>query len=156
MLFVESNLELLLLKSKNRVGVRTFLSVEEEEGLVKGNGVIVRRRRVGVVLGQSFGDDDGEGDDEESDDNTPEGILEGLLAADDAAQVNVLVLLPLRRAEQPALLRLVEVLAGGGGVVLLQRRRRPVPVGVPADPLVVLRRRRVDVVDLQRPSPVMP
>lgn len=135
------------------------MSVEEEEGLVKGNGVIIRRRRAGVALGQRYGDDSGQGEYEEGDDDSPDRILEGLLATHDAPQVNVLFLLPLRRrAQQPALLRLVQVGPGAGGaaVVALLRRRRPVPLRVPAaHPLEVLRRRRI-LNYLQRPSPLMP
>nr|GME18824.1 hypothetical protein Iba_scaffold21410CG0040 [Ipomoea batatas] len=52
-------------------GVRTFLSVEEEEGLVEGNGVIIRRRGAGVALGQRYGDDSGQGEYEEGDDDSP-------------------------------------------------------------------------------------
>jgi hypothetical protein len=66
------------------------------------------------------------------------------LLDDDAAEVEVLVLLlGLRRAEQPALLRLVQL------VVLLVLQRPAVDVHVAA--VIVLR----PVGDLERPAPVV-
>ena len=108
-------------------------------------GVLIGRRRAGLLVGDGLGDDDGEADEDEGADDAPEGPPQELALDDDAAEVDVLVLLlGLRRAEQPALLRLVQL------VVLLPRQRAAVQVHVAA--VVVLRR---PVGDLERPAPVV-
>uniref|UniRef100_A0A0A9DM86 Uncharacterized protein n=1 Tax=Arundo donax TaxID=35708 RepID=A0A0A9DM86_ARUDO len=123
-----------------------FLGVEEEERLVEGLGVLIVGRRAGLLVGDRLGDDDGETDKDEGADEGPEGPPEDLALDDDAAEVDVpVLLLGLRRAKQPALLRLVQL------VVLLPRQRAAVQVHVPA---VVVLRRPVGG-DLERPAPVV-
>ena len=90
--------------------VLTFLGVEEEERLAQRLGVLVRRRRAGSPAGDGIGDDDGEADDDEAGGEAPERPPQDLALDDDAAEVDVpVLLLGRRRAQQPALLRLVQL-----------------------------------------------
>lgn len=132
----------------------TFLGIEEEEGLVEGDGVVVGRRRPGLVGRNGLGDDDRQGDEEEGGGDAPQRPLEGLAAADYAAEVNVLALLLLvvLRPEEPALLGLVELV-----VVAAGRQGGPVdPVHLPAPVVVrVVARVRLPIY-LERATPVVP
>ena len=48
--------------------IHTFLCVEEEEGLVEGEGVVIRRRRRRLMIGQSLDDDGGKCNDHKHND----------------------------------------------------------------------------------------
>jgi hypothetical protein len=116
---------------------------------VERPGVLVGRRRAVPLVGDVLGDDDGEADEDEAGDEAIEGPPQNLALDDDAAEIDLPVLLPgLRRSQQPALLRLVQLV-----VEPPHRQRAAVQVHVLA--MVVLRR-PVDGGDLEGPAPVVP
>lgn len=115
------------------------MGVEEEESLAKGKGVVVGRRRAGLVAGHRLGDDNGEGDDGEEEEEGPESPLEEPALAHDAPQIHVLVLdAPLLLGSQkPALLHLVQAPTGLAVVVVVVIGQRSlVPVHVAVAPVV--------------------
>lgn len=68
------------------------MDIEEEEGLAECHSVIVERRQPRLVAWHGLDDDDGEGDREEGDNEDSSSPPEHLTAADDVAQIDVLVL----------------------------------------------------------------
>lgn len=120
----------------------TTLSIEEHEGFVEGEGVVIRRWVVVAVARHHLHDKGDEASQQSGKDDNSEGPLEYLPAYNYATQVHVfLLLLLLRRAQQPALLRLIQ----------RPRQRRPVQLlQIPA-PLLVSG--RLAGMDLQRPTP---
>lgn len=133
---------------RRKEGVRTSLGIEEHEGLVEGERVVVGRGAGRVVARHRLDDEGDETGEEAASDDGADGPEEELAADDNASEIDILLLLlPLvaRPRQEPALLRLVQLPRGG-------RQRRPVQVHVPA-PLVVRRRIRMD---LQRTPPRIP
>lgn len=53
-------------KKKEKERRLTFLGVEEEEGLVKSQSVVIRKERTGLGFGKRLDEDDGKSYDEES------------------------------------------------------------------------------------------
>jgi len=86
-----------------------FLGVEEEEGLVEGDGVVVGRGWLVVVAGDGFDDEGDEAGEEGADGESAECPDEELAADDDAAKIYVpfLLLFLFSGAQEPALLCLV-------------------------------------------------
>nr|GMC51473.1 hypothetical protein Iba_chr01cCG6620 [Ipomoea batatas] len=125
-------------------GTLTALSIEEHEGLVEGKRVIIRRRIGASVARHRLDDQDDQSDQNGGGEDAADSPLEHLPADNYAAQINIPLLLLLRGAQQPALLRLVQ----------RPRQRRPVQVlQVPA-PVVV--GGGIVGVDLQRAAPRVP
>ena len=91
-------------------GGLTFLGVEEEEGLVEGDGVVILRRRRRVVTWHGLDDEGHESSNEESGEKASQDVAEELAAADHASKVHILLLLLLGRAQEPALLSLLQPL----------------------------------------------
>jgi len=119
----------------------TSLGVEEHQGLVKGERVVVGRRVFVVVARDRVHDKRDESGEECGEENRAHGPYEDLAADDDAAEIHVLLLLLFAGSQEPTLLRLVQG----------PRQRRPVQVlQVPA-PLLL--RGGVRRIDLQRPTP---
>jgi hypothetical protein len=123
----------------------TSLRVEEHERLVQRLRVLVGRRRRRALVRDELDDHHDEADEDAEAEDGADGPHEDLAVDDDAAQVDVPLLLLARLVagpgQEPALLRLVQ----------LPHQRRPVQV--PA-PVVICR--RVGVGDLQRPAPGVP
>ena len=87
----------------------TLLGIEEEESFVEGESVIVWRGWRGLVLGQVFGNDNGKSNYKESNHKRPYGIFQGLVATHYASKIHIfLLLLPLIRTQQPALLGFIK------------------------------------------------
>jgi hypothetical protein len=107
--------------------------------------VLVGRRRRGALVRDELDDHDDEADEDAEAEDGADGPHEDLTVDDDAAEVDVPLLLlaglVAGPGQEPALLRLVQ----------LPHQRRPVQVAAP-----VVVRRRVGVGDLQRPAPGVP
>jgi hypothetical protein len=131
-------------RNRERDGL-TSLRVEEHERLVQRLRVLVGRRRRRALVRDELDDHHDEADEDAEAEDGADGPHEDLAVDDDAAQVDVPLLLLARLVagpgQEPALLRLVQ----------LPHQRRPVQV--PA-PVVICR--RVGVGDLQRPAPGVP
>lgn len=108
-------------------------------------GILVGRRRTWPVLGQGFSNNYGHADDDEGDEHSPQYPPQQLALADEAAQVNILILLlgSDLRLQQPTLLCLVEILPAAD--------RPGISVKVPA--LLVVG--GFIAMDLQWPAPVV-
>ena len=117
------------------------LGIEEHEGLVEGEGVVVGRGVFVAVAGDGVDDEGDEAGEEGGEEDCAEGPLEDLAADDDAAEIDVLLLLLLAGAKEPALLRLI------------QGTRQRCPVNVLQVPAPLVLRRRVRRVYLQRTTP---
>lgn len=132
------------MKEQRRVRKVTSLAVEEHEGLVEGEGVVVRGWMGMVVAWHHLDDEGDEAGQEGRDKQSAHRPDEDLAADDDAAQIHVLLLLLLAGAQQPALL----------GLVQRPRQRRPVQVLQIAAAVVVCG--GVRRVYLQGPTPRIP
>lgn len=107
--------------------------------------VLVGRRRRGALVRDELDDHDDEADEDAEAEDGADGPHEDLAVDDEAAEVDVPLLLlaglVAGPGQEPALLRLVQ----------LPHQRRPVQVAA-----AVVVRRRVGVGDLQRPAPGIP
>lgn len=65
-----------------------FLGVEEEEGLVEGDGVVVEKGWLVVVVGDDFDNESDEAEEEGKDSEGVEGPDEELAANNDVAKIN--------------------------------------------------------------------
>lgn len=124
----------------------TSLGVEEHEGLVECESVVIRRRVRVFVAGNSLDDEGYESGEERRDEQCSDRPYEDLAADNDATQIHVLLLLLLpRRTQKPALLGLVQRPRRQGSSVEVLEVPAPVVVGG-----------GVSRIDLQRAPPGIP
>ena len=100
-------------RRKKEGGELTSLGVEEHERLVQRLRVLVGRRRRRALVRYELDDHHDEADEDAEAEDGADGPHEDLAVEDDAAEVDVLLLLLARQVaragEEPALLRLVEL-----------------------------------------------
>ena len=118
--------------------VHTSLGVEEHEGLVKSESVVIRRSVVVLMARDSLDDESDKTSEESRDEQGANCPNEDLTADDDAAQIHILLLLLLPRwSQKPALLGLIQ---------RPRWQRRPIEVlKVPAPIVVCSWVRRIDL-----------
>lgn len=120
------------------------MSIEEHESLMKSKGIVVRRRMAVSVAWDSLDDEGDETGQEGGDDKGTDSPDEDLATNNDTAEIDVLLLLLLAGAKQPALLGLVE------------RARESSPVEVLKVSAAVIVGGRVSSVDLKGTTPWIP
>ena len=120
------------------------MSIEEHESLMKSKGIVVRRRMGVSVAWDSLDDEGDETGQEGGDDKGTDSPDEDLATNNDTAEIDVLLLLLLAGAKQPALLGLVE------------RARESSPVEVLKVSAAVIVGGRVSSVDLKGTTPWIP
>lgn len=120
------------------------MSIEEHESLMKSKGIVVRRRMGVSVAWDSLDDEGDETGQEGGDDKGTDSPDEDLATNNDTAEIDVLLLLLLAGAKQPALLGLV------------QRARESSPVEVLKVSAAVIVGGRVSSVNLKGTTPWIP
>ena len=84
------------------------MSIEEHESLMKSKGIVVRRRMAVSVAWDSLDDEGDETGQEGGDDKGTDSPDEDLATNNDTAEIDVLLLLLLAGAKEPALLGLIQ------------------------------------------------
>ena len=85
----------------------TFLGIKELKSLMESNGVIIRRRGLMMMARDNFNNKGDEASKEGRNKESSNSPNKDLAADNDAAKINILLLLLLTRAKKPALLCLI-------------------------------------------------